>query len=172
MTACNVCRQDKPRESFSADRRRKDGLQARCKSCAAEIAKKWRLENQERVTAVRRDWEKRNPERHLLTKFGIRADEKRAIFEAQGSVCGACGSGHHGHPRIEGETGWCLDHCHASGKIRGVLCWRCNLALGYAGDSPDALRALAAYIESHHGVNAARNIARFGLESLAVGAPA
>ena len=155
MTACNVCRQDKPRESFSADRRRKDGLQARCKSCAAEIAKKWRLENPERVTAVRRDWEKRNPERHLLTKFGIRADEKRAIFEAQGSVCGACGSGHHGHPRIEGETGWCLDHCHASGKIRGVLCWRCNLALGYAGDSPDALRALAAYIESHHGVNAA-----------------
>lgn len=89
--------------------------------------------------------------------------------EARG---GACGSGHHGHPRIEGETGWCLDHCHASGKIRGVLCWRCNLALGYAGDSPDALRALAAYIESHHGVNAAKNIARFGLESLAVGAPA
>lgn len=40
-----------------------------------------------------------------------------------------------------------LDHCHESGKFRGVLCQMCNLTLGYAKDDPELLRNLAVYLE-------------------------
>jgi hypothetical protein len=78
--------------------------------------------------------------------------DKHAIFEKQGGVCGACATSDHGHPRIAGSAGWCLDHCHTTGEIRGVLCWRCNLALGYVSDSTERLQGLINYL------NAARNI--------------
>lgn len=170
MRTCNACREAKPHSDFSADRRNKSGLQGKCKSCSAQVARQWRSENQERHRETQKQWEKLNPERHLLSKFGIRVGEKRAIFEKQGGVCGACGASEHGHPRLSGESGWCLDHCHSSGAVRGVLCWRCNLALGYAEDSPEKLRALAEYLESHR--NAALNIRARGLASLAEGAEA
>jgi len=44
-----------------------------------------------------------------------------------------------------------FDHDHASSKFRGWICGACNLALGHAKDSPQRLRALADYLENHHG---------------------
>ncbi len=43
--------------------------------------------------------------------------------------------------------GACLDHCHLTGMFRGWLCHKCNSALGLAGDTPQAVRKLLAYIE-------------------------
>lgn len=56
------------------------------------------------------------------------------------TACDVCGGG----PRGKGLH---VDHCHESGKIRGVLCHGCNLALGNAEDNPERLRALADYLE-------------------------
>ena len=44
-----------------------------------------------------------------------------------------------------------FDHCHASGKFRGWLCDRCNRTLGQVKDQPWLLRAMANYLEAHHG---------------------
>jgi hypothetical protein len=43
-----------------------------------------------------------------------------------------------------------VDHCHDSGKLRDLLCSRCNVALGQADDSPERLEAMAAYIRKHN----------------------
>ncbi|MFJ3233170.1 endonuclease VII domain-containing protein [Streptomyces sp. NPDC086787] len=40
-----------------------------------------------------------------------------------------------------------VDHCHKTGRVRGVLCFNCNSAIGKLGDSPDAVRRAAAYPE-------------------------
>lgn len=94
----------------------------------------------------------KNPEDHAASQrrsYHRRADKVREskklakIKKADGrerpEICDVCQ-----------EPDWRIvfDHCHASGKFRGWLCYGCNLTLGHAKDSPETLRALADYLEA------------------------
>ena len=63
---------------------------------------------------------------------------KADLLDRQGGVCASCSTS---EPRGKGD-GWHLDHCHATGTIRGVLCGDCNTALGFARDSVERLEAM------------------------------
>lgn len=83
-------------------------------------------------------------EKDVKRKYGITLDEAQAMLDNQGGECAICttpitlGSGiGDGH----------IDHCHTTGKVRGMLCSECNLGLGKFKDSPAALRAAASYLE-------------------------
>jgi len=78
---------------------------------------------------------------HRLTKRAY--DDLLAM---QGGACAACGSL---EPR-RGKKRLCVDHDHATGNIRGILCFSCNLAIGEVNDSPSRLRQLADYLEREH----------------------
>jgi hypothetical protein len=71
--------------------------------------------------------------------YGITLDQFEQMFALQGSACAVC--------RKTGVT-LCVDHCHRTGEIRGLLCRRCNIALGYCDDDPDILLAAVAYLRS------------------------
>jgi len=80
---------------------------------------------------------------HQLVKlYGITAKEFDDMFAVQGSRCKACGSltSRHKHH-------WNVDHDHKTGKVRGILCWPCNAALGMVQDNSQQLRQLADYLE-------------------------
>lgn len=79
-----------------------------------------------------------------LKKYGLSLERFEAMKLSQGGLCAACGSP--GSSR--GEL--CVDHNHSTGAVRGLLCDRCNVALGYALESPAILRGLADYIERTH----------------------
>jgi hypothetical protein len=96
----------------------------------------------ERATA---DWQKRQSpewkrERQLRHKYGMTVADFDAMLAAQGGRCALCD-----------RTGckWNVDHDHATGLVRAILCKRCNCALGWFDDDPDALRRAADYIEHH-----------------------
>ena len=78
---------------------------------------------------------------------GMTEADYMALYVAQGGVCATCKQ-----PETAtrgGKVRWlCVDHCHADGHVRGLLCVGCNTALGYAKDSPAILRALADYAEA------------------------
>ncbi len=74
--------------------------------------------------------------------YGITLEDFQKMLESQGGVCAICG---------ELETDirkhkLSLDHCHVTGKVRGILCNRCNKLLGHAQDSPEILMRAAGYL--------------------------
>jgi hypothetical protein len=73
---------------------------------------------------------------HLKRTFGITEEERAAILKRQGGVCAICGTPDPEH----------LDHDHATGKIRGILCNRCNMGLGLFSDDPVRLQSAINYL--------------------------
>jgi hypothetical protein len=81
--------------------------------------------------------------RYNLRKYGLTPDDYEALLASQGGTCAICGES----PRGVGRYGrLVVDHEHASGKIRGLLCSNCNRALGWFRDSPSILRAAESYL--------------------------
>lgn len=74
--------------------------------------------------------------------YGITADQYWAMLEAQDGVCLICGGTNDG---ARGEKLY-VDHCHDTGKVRGLLCRGCNHGLGHFRDSVDFLMSACAYL--------------------------
>lgn len=83
---------------------------------------------------------------YLLKKYGIDLDQYHAMREAQGSLCAICRK-----PGFKmGDSQQLLlvvDHCHDTGKVRGLLCHNCNRALGLLQDDTAALSRAIGYLE-------------------------
>lgn len=84
-------------------------------------------------------------EMYLLRTYGLTESEVDAMADAVGRRCPACATPFEGIGKD--STALVVDHCHHTGKVRGVLCNRCNRALGVLGDSASNVRGLLAYIE-------------------------
>jgi hypothetical protein len=78
-------------------------------------------------------------------KYGMTLKEHRTLWVAQGGVCAIC----QGSESRVGVELLAIDHCHTTGKVRGLLCSNCNRALGLLKDSPGVLRAAAEYLAAH-----------------------
>jgi hypothetical protein len=72
--------------------------------------------------------------------YGITLQEYKELLELQNNMCATCG----GHNR--NGTRLCVDHDHKTGRIRGLLCRRCNTLLGLCNDSKEILLSLIAYL--------------------------
>ncbi|WP_245738497.1 endonuclease VII domain-containing protein [Streptomyces sparsogenes] len=70
---------------------------------------------------------------------GITEAERDALVASQAGVCCICLSAPAAH----------VDHCHEKGRVRGVLCFSCNAALGQFKDRPDVIRRAATYLEGN-----------------------
>jgi hypothetical protein len=89
--------------------------------------------------------------RNLKHRYGISREDYAALLARQGGVCAICAK--------PPEKTLCVDHCHATGKVRGLLCRQCNFGLGCYGEDQAALIAALAYLGSgafdRHGSGAA-----------------
>ena len=148
---CTGCDQDLPLDAYYKEKTGTLGRRAECKKCWSARTKNGYLANKAHVDAKNQAWRIANPERQaaiyrrsrLRSKFGISIEHYEAMLREQGGCCAACGRSDNGDRRFES---FAVDHDHETGKVRGLLCSPCNLALGHAGDDPDRLLALAAYV--------------------------
>jgi Recombination endonuclease VII len=92
--------------------------------------------------------ERRN--RHLKHRYGITSKEYDARFAAQGGVCAICKQPPGDNVRAHWGAKLCIDHCHDTGTVRGLLCNDCNLAIGYAKTEATAL-AMVGYFRLYDG---------------------
>jgi hypothetical protein len=81
-----------------------------------------------------------------MRKYGISIDDYEALLAAQGGTCALCDA----TPATQSakyRTYLHVDHCHATGRVRGLLCGEHNLLIGRFNDDPQRLRAAADYID-------------------------
>lgn len=79
--------------------------------------------------------------RHIQNKYNLSAQEYFAMLLAQGGVCLICA-------RAPTHKPLCVDHDHATGNVRGLLCHKCNALLGHAGDNPSVLASAIEYLKA------------------------
>lgn len=122
---CNRCETVKNIDEFCKNKRSKDGLNGHCKSCSKGLA--------------------------IKRKYDITEAEYFALREIFGDRCGICSRP---EQTVHGATGkprpLAVDHCHTTGKIRGLLCSKCNMALGLLGDTAEAAKRAVEYLEKEN----------------------
>ncbi len=145
MKTCRKCKEDKNEAEFYPFAKGKNGLYAQCKDCCRARHKETRKKYAGRVAAGRDK---------IKSTYGITLEDKYQIFLKQGSMCAICKSTEHcgaraiypsNRPEVDG---WAIDHCHATGAVRGIVCSRCNVMLGMARDSITTLSAAVEYLNS------------------------
>ncbi len=94
--------------------------------------------------AYMRRWREANPDTFVRLGAGVRLSGAayNAMLAQQGGRCAICGD-------LPGCRRLAIDHEHAQPTVRGLLCFRCNTALGSFQDNPALLRAAAGYLERH-----------------------
>lgn len=89
-------------------------------------------------------------ERHLKHRYGITLAEYNAMLAAQDGKCAICQRTTDGDMYVRKGATFCVDHNHDSGKVRGLLCHDCNLAVGYVKTTAVA-ESLLEYLRLHNG---------------------
>ena len=106
LKSCFKCEDIKPRSEFNNCITNYDGKQSKCRDCE----KLRRYKDKEKLL-----------EYTLLRKYGITIADRDAMFTSQNGKCNIC--------NID-NVDLQIDHCHTTGKVRGLLCQPCNMALG------------------------------------------
>lgn len=165
---CPKCRQEKGVEDFPSNGGRVRTNE--CRAClakwsrdyyhssperrAASLAKNraYREANWEQRRADKARWDQENlePNRHKarMKNYGVTPEQYEQMLAEQGGLCAACGNPETVSSRAgSGPRPLCVDHDHETGAIRGLLCSRCNSALGLLNDDPNRLLMLVDYLK-------------------------
>jgi hypothetical protein len=159
---CNFCKTWKPFSDYAKSKTGHMGLSAVCRDCENKKAReryakndilsrrkeKKRIYDKERRERLRAEGKlkKLDPEvqreKAMKHKYGITIKNYEDMVEAQNNKCAICSA--RGEEERNGKL--VVDHCHASGKIRGLLCNKCNLLLGHADDTIERLERAILYL--------------------------
>jgi hypothetical protein len=143
LHACTWCKERKVATAFFLQADKKRGLSSWCIDCCRE-------RDRERY---RGDPEKRREQAKwggLKLRFGLTRDQWMAMYDAQQGRCPICQEPMSNHPTlIRDKRGACVDHCHKTGRVRALLCNRCNQGLGLFRDDAGFVEKAAAYLRSH-----------------------
>jgi Recombination endonuclease VII len=168
---CTKCKESKPVADFNRYGGKKKGLRPDCKSCQSKRfdayvqrnraaltyrKRQRRLANLDAVRAKGREWDAANKDKikaknarrdyrwlAIQQKYGITREQWEALLVSQGGRCAVCQTDNP-VPRT-----WSVDHDHITGKVRGLLCRRCNTGLGCFRDDIDRMVSAIDYLRRH-----------------------
>lgn len=132
MKTCSGCKLEQPYALFFKSPTHKDGYHGVCRACRYA----------QRKARGRRETPEQHRKWSLKSAYGMTLDEYAGMVAAQGGSCQIC-------QEPPGESSkWILhvDHCHATGRIRGLLCSPCNIAIGLLKDSPLVIERAKQYL--------------------------
>jgi hypothetical protein len=105
----------------------------------------YRRANREAINARGRAWakteagKKRRIGHRLKTRYGLTPEQRDTLFARQGHACAICKT-------TESTRPWNVDHCHTTGRVRAILCERCNIVVGRVEEDAAVAQSIADYI--------------------------
>jgi len=139
---CSECRREKPETEFHWRDKAHTSRVSRCKECARRIGTEWRRDHPQDSEAKRHHKRAQN-----FRQYGITIEVYEEMLGRQGGVCAVCEQ-----PETHTRNGkvrlLTVDHDHETGRVRGLLCSKCNFAIGLCDDDPELLEAAAAYLRT------------------------
>lgn len=102
--------------------------------------------NKEAILDQQKEFYKNNKDEkrknNYKAQYGITLEDYNEMFVNQNGCCKICG-----RHQSEFKKTLCVDHCHTTGKVRGLLCSNCNIVLGQAKDDIEILKSAIKYLE-------------------------
>lgn len=166
VKTCQRCKQDKPLGDFYPDRTKKLKVSTYCKKCSVILSKEAYLKRSAKPKIIPdqktcstclqekpstdfwglkassdglqpecKECRKARVRRH---RYGISPEDFKELMLAQDGRCACC----------DQKTALHVDHCHSTGRVRGLLCSNCNTAIGLLGDDCDRLMSAVAYLQN------------------------
>lgn len=163
---CGDCKQSKPVSEFN---KHYGKPRSHCKKCHSAYSGRWNKLNAADRAVYVAEWHSANKEivsghkrkhqenltpeqiarrkdylywRHIKINYGLTPETFQALSDAQDGLCALC--------RKPGRTGrngkFDVDHCHDTGRVRGLLCRHCNIALGILGDNAEKMEKVMDYL--------------------------
>lgn len=157
MKECSSCHQVKEDSEFQKSRVNKDRLHHYCRVCNSAAVAEWRKRNpnaakesrearKEKISEYSKEYYKKQETQDrmrrnaLVRKYGITVSDYDAMLVSQNSVCKICGEVNKDGKPLS------VDHSHNTGKVRGLLCSKCNIALGMIRENESILSKMREYL--------------------------
>lgn len=111
-----------------------------CKPCANARATKWNKENPHKLRI-----------RSIKKKYGLSFEKYEEMFKKQDGKCKICNQ-----PEVDRDKNTqnikflAVDHSHETGKVRGLLCRKCNISLGILNENIETLKNMIKYLKESH----------------------
>lgn len=132
---CNICGSGLSEHNWNPSHKKASDY--RCKTCFNTYLKEYRS---------------RNPDifykSFLKRKYGITYEEYLIMFNEQNGKCFICGEAEPVKREDKSPRWLSVDHCHKTGKVRKLLCTKCNHGLGNFNDNPDLLKRACEYVQN------------------------
>lgn len=110
-----------------------------------ENMRRWRANNPDKVALQSKNRKRNDKDKcsYLQNKYDMTLEQWKSLFILQGSCCAICKS------YWPNGANWHTDHCHKTGKVRGILCNGCNTGLGQFKDKITSLQSAISYLERY-----------------------
>jgi hypothetical protein len=151
VRTCSKCKIEKNISDFYKRNSRISGVFSECKLCNNKRSKEYKKKNLEKVSVKFKEYYLKNIDKikeynrsekrknvEFKNRYGITLDQRNKLFENQGGKCLTC--------LTTKAKKFCVDHCHKSGKIRGILCDNCNKAIGLIKDKKETAYRIFNYL--------------------------
>lgn len=146
---CIKCGQSKSRSQFTISRRHADGRLNTCKECKNgpngeyQQNRTTRIQNAQTYYSNNKEIISKN---NQVRKYGVSSSWLEERYSIQKSLCEIC-------KRDGGiKKSLCIDHDHQTGEVRGLICGKCNTAIGMVEESTEILMAIIEYLERYKDV--------------------
>ncbi len=147
---CSKCGDVKDIIEFYKNKSKSNGVDGTCKQCFLNQRKEYYNTNKESILEKAREYSKSDFRKYkarinsIKKYFDISEDQVRLMLDNQKGCCAICGDSLVFPDSIKA---YCVDHCHETNKIRGLLCSLCNTGIGALGDTLEDLKNAVKYLE-------------------------